>query len=248
MKIALMRCLFMCLLFKLSLIGKAPADQYLSLATLLDNSWWVYLVYSTFAITSFCIYILHQKRQSNLRYQIDLANMKVKRRLIENKNAFLNHSNYLGTYPVQDKHVEMDLIALNAGCFKVSGHYKEFLDRCIAITERHLDNSDFNVKMLADELATCPSALYKKVKLISGRSTNEFIRYIRLRKAAQLLVTGKYNVNETAMLCGFIDLRYFREQFIKLFGIRPSDYMKKHRINLSDSHRHSLLANLFNND
>lgn len=128
-------------------------------------------------------------------------------------------------------------ITLKSDDFKVSNEFKEFLDKCIAITEKHLDNPDFNVKILAEELATSPSLLYRKVKSISGKSTNEFIRYIRLRKGAQLMVNTDYNVNQTALLCGFNDVRYFREQFSKLFGIRPSDYIKKYRGNLSNKHR-----------
>lgn len=128
-------------------------------------------------------------------------------------------------------------ITLKSDDFKVSNEFKEFLEKCIAITEKHLDDPEFNVKVLAEELATSPSLLYRKVKSISGRSTNEFIRYIRLRKAAQLMVNTDYNVNQTAVLCGFNDVRYFREQFSKLFGIRPSDYIKKYRGNLSNKHR-----------
>lgn len=128
-------------------------------------------------------------------------------------------------------------ITLKSEDFKVSNEYKEFLEKCISITEKHIDDPDFNVKTLADELATSPSLLYRKVKSISGKSTNEFIRYIRLRKAAQLMVSSDYNVNQTALLCGFNDVRYFREQFSKLFGIRPSDYIKKYRGNLSNKHR-----------
>ncbi|HTM98689.1 MAG TPA: two-component regulator propeller domain-containing protein [Pedobacter sp.] len=128
-------------------------------------------------------------------------------------------------------------ITLKSEDFKVSNEYKEFLEKCIEITEKHIDDPEFNVKTLADELATSPSLLYRKVKSISGKSTNEFIRYIRLRKAAQLMVSSDYNVNQTALLCGFNDVRYFREQFSKLFGIRPSDYIKKYRGNLATKYR-----------
>ncbi|KQR70188.1 two-component regulator propeller domain-containing protein [Pedobacter sp. Leaf176] len=128
-------------------------------------------------------------------------------------------------------------ITLKADDFKISGEYKQFLDRCIAITEKHLDNPEFSVKILADELAISSSVLYKKVKAISGKTTNEFIRYIRLRKAAQLLINSDYNINQTAIHCGFNDIRYFREQFNKVFGVLPSDYVKKYRKNLSIKHR-----------
>jgi len=120
-------------------------------------------------------------------------------------------------------------ITLKSDDSKVSGEYKEFLEKCIAITEKHLNNADFNIKTLADEIGTSHSALYKKVKSISGKSINEFIRYIRLRKAAELFANSDCNVNEAAFSVGFSDIKYFREQFSKLFGMKPSEYIKKYR-------------------
>ncbi|MNY41834.1 HTH-type transcriptional activator Btr [compost metagenome] len=73
------------------------------------------------------------------------------------------------------------------------------------------------------------SALYKKVKTISGKTINEFIRYIKLRTAAQLFIHSEHNVNQVAFQSGFSDIKYFREQFHKLFGLRPSEYLKKYR-------------------
>ena len=74
-----------------------------------------------------------------------------------------------------------------------------------------------------------PSNLYKRIKSISGQSANSFIRFIRLRKAAEILLTTDSTVYETAYKVGLNDLKYFREQFNKLFGINPSDYIKKYR-------------------
>ncbi|WP_207425862.1 two-component regulator propeller domain-containing protein [Pedobacter sp. SYSU D00535] len=112
---------------------------------------------------------------------------------------------------------------------KVSPEYKEFLEKCISITEKHLDNDDFNVKILADEVGMSHSALYKKVKSISGKSVNEFIRFIRLRKAAELFINTDCNVNEGAFQAGFNDIKYFREQFSKLYGMKPSEFIKAFR-------------------
>jgi signal transduction histidine kinase/ligand-binding sensor domain-containing protein/DNA-binding response OmpR family regulator len=128
-------------------------------------------------------------------------------------------------------------ITLKSVDFKVSSEDKYFLERCIVITEKHLDDTEFSVKTIADEMAISTSLLYKKTKAISGKSTNEFIRYIRLRAAARMLINTDKNINETALACGFNDVRYFREQFHKVFGMRPSDYVKKYRRQLSAKHR-----------
>jgi AraC-like DNA-binding protein len=73
------------------------------------------------------------------------------------------------------------------------------------------------------------SGLYQKVKSISGQSLNAFIRSIRLRRAAVLLLTENINVNQAAYQVGIGDIKYFREQFVKLFGMPPSAYIKKYR-------------------
>jgi len=128
-------------------------------------------------------------------------------------------------------------ITFKSDDLKVSPEYKDFLEKCIAITERHLDNPDFNIQILADEVGMSHSALYKKVKSISGRSINEFIRFIRLRKAAGLFINTDCNVNECAFQSGFNDIKYFREQFSKLFGMKPSEYIKKYRKPFNKSYK-----------
>ncbi|TJZ60493.1 response regulator [Sphingobacterium olei] len=119
-------------------------------------------------------------------------------------------------------------ITLQSNNHKVSDEYKEFLQRAIAIVEQHLDNPDFTVKMLAEQIGMSHSNLYKRIKSISGKSANEFIRYIRLRKVAQLLINTDHNINEAAFAAGFSDIKYFREQFQKLFRLKPSEYKRKY--------------------
>ena len=73
------------------------------------------------------------------------------------------------------------------------------------------------------------SNLLRKVKSVSGQPVNIFIRSIRLRKAAELFINTGYSIKETAYTVGIRDIKYFREQFNKLFGMNPSDYIKKYR-------------------
>jgi AraC-like DNA-binding protein len=73
------------------------------------------------------------------------------------------------------------------------------------------------------------SNLYKKIRAISGQSANGFIRSIRLRKAAEMFLKTDCTVSEAAYKVGINDPKYFREQFNKLFGVNPSEYIKKFR-------------------
>jgi signal transduction histidine kinase/ligand-binding sensor domain-containing protein/DNA-binding response OmpR family regulator len=120
-------------------------------------------------------------------------------------------------------------ITLKKNPLKISPEYREFLDKCIAIVESHLDDEQFSIKVLAKEIGMSHSNLYKKVRTISGQSVTGFIRYIRLRKAAELMIKHDCNVNQAAFQVGISDIKYFRTHFNKLFGLNPSEYIKKYR-------------------
>ncbi|MBE7173942.1 MAG: response regulator [Williamsia sp.] len=135
------------------------------------------------------------------------------------------------------QHYFYNEITLQQNTQKISAEYKEFLEKCIAIVEAHLDNEQFGIKNLAREIGMSHSNLYKRVKSISGQSVNAFIRFIRLRKAAELMINTNKNVNEAAFEVGIKDSKYFREQFNKLFGMNPSEYIKKYRKAFGSSYR-----------
>lgn len=120
-------------------------------------------------------------------------------------------------------------ITFGKTAYKVAPDYQQFLDSCIHIVEAHLDNPDFGIKVLAAELHMGQSNLYKKIKSICGQPPTAFIRFIRLRNAAKLLMETDCNITQAALASGFNDLKYFREQFTKLFELRPSDYVKTFR-------------------
>ena len=106
---------------------------------------------------------------------------------------------------------------------------KLFLDQCIQVVENHLYDEQFAINVLAKEMGKSHSALYKKIKQLSGHTVNSFVRMIRLRKAAELLISTNCNVTEAATQVGFNDIKHFRAQFSKLFNCTPSEYIKKYR-------------------
>lgn len=103
-----------------------------------------------------------------------------------------------------------------------------FLQRCENIILAHLHH-EYGIKELAIEIGMSHSALYKKIKSVSGRTANEFMRFVKLRKAAQTLLKEEVNISEVTIIAGFNDVKYFREQFQKEFGMTPSEYVKKYR-------------------
>ncbi|WP_343524844.1 two-component regulator propeller domain-containing protein [Pedobacter sp.] len=113
--------------------------------------------------------------------------------------------------------------------FKISPEYREFLSTCISIIERNIADESFNIKKFSQEIGMSHSGLYRKVKSISGQSIAGFIRFIRLRKSAELMVESNYSIKEIAWEVGINDIKYFRKQFSTLFGMNPSDYIKMYR-------------------
>ncbi|MFD2744680.1 MULTISPECIES: hybrid sensor histidine kinase/response regulator [Sphingobacterium] len=121
-----------------------------------------------------------------------------------------------------------DEITLQPNNHKISKEHRLFLEKSIAIVEQNLDQESFSVKELADQIGMSHSNFYKRIKAISGKSANEFIRFVRLRKVAQILIETDSNVSEAAFAAGFNDIKYFRTQFSKVFGMKPSEFKKKY--------------------
>lgn len=120
-------------------------------------------------------------------------------------------------------------ITLKCATQKISEGDRAFLQKCITNIEENLIETEFNVKTLASDLGMSHSNLYKRIKSTSNLSINSFIRFIRLRKAAELLINTNLNINEAAFRVGINDIKYFREQFNKHFKLTPSEFVKKHR-------------------
>lgn len=123
----------------------------------------------------------------------------------------------------------LDTITLRDDSNKVPVEYKDFLKKCIEIIEANLDNANFTIKIFAQEMGMSHRSLYDKIKNISGQTLNAFIRSVRLRRAAVLMLTENMNIAQAALQVGFEDQQYFRQQFVKLFGMTPSDYIKKYK-------------------
>lgn len=103
---------------------------------------------------------------------------------------------------------------------------EKFLSQIKVVLEKNLGNASFSVENLAESINMSRMQMYRKLKSLTGHTPNKIIRSYRLKKAAQLLKTGHYNVSEVTYMVGYNDLKSFREQFKKEFGVNPSGYEK----------------------
>ena len=93
-----------------------------------------------------------------------------------------------------------------------------------ALVELHLDDGEYGVEQLAQDLCMERTGLYKKLTALTDTTPVAFIRSIRLQRAAALLQEGKLTVNEIAERTGFSSPSYFTKCFKKEFGVLPSEY------------------------
>lgn len=101
-----------------------------------------------------------------------------------------------------------------------------FLQKAIEIVEKHMMNSDFSVELMVKEMSISRSNLYLKIKELTGLSSSEFIRNIRLKRAVQLLEKSDLSVKEIMYMTGFNTASYFSKCFKKQFGVIPSKYVR----------------------
>jgi len=104
---------------------------------------------------------------------------------------------------------------------------EQFLQKAIAIVEKKMSDGDFTVQELSREMGMSRTLLYKKILTLTGKPPLDFIRSLRLKRAALLLGKSQLTVSEITFRVGFKDPKYFRKQFLKEFGVLPSMYLEQ---------------------
>lgn len=105
----------------------------------------------------------------------------------------------------------------------------QFILKALAIIEKQMSNPEFTVENLRQELLISRTSLYKKILSLTGQTPIEFIRKIRLKRAAQLLEKSAHNVTEVAYMVGFNNPKYFARYFKEEFGQLPSQYQQERK-------------------
>jgi AraC-like DNA-binding protein len=112
----------------------------------------------------------------------------------------------------------------------------DFIRKSWQAVSDHITEDDFTAVKLGELLGMSRSSLARAVKAFTGFSTNEFIRYVRLRRAAVLLTEKDLAIKEIVFLVGLKDIKYFRAVFQKHFGMNPSMYIRLYRKEFDREH------------
>ena len=103
----------------------------------------------------------------------------------------------------------------------------EFIEKITLLIEENLSSEKIDINYLSDKMCMSGSTLYRKMKALTGLSTNEYIRKVKMQNAERLLLEGKFNISEIAYKVGMNSTGYFRQCFKEEFGVSPSDYLKQ---------------------
>lgn len=118
-------------------------------------------------------------------------------------------------------------IRLDPSDIEIEASDEVFLKKCISIIEKNLQSEGFSNETLAKILNLSSSSLYRKLKSLTKLSSAEFIRSIRIKRAAQLLEDKNKTVSEVAYEVGFNDMKNFRQVFHKHFNCSPTEFRNK---------------------
>lgn len=105
----------------------------------------------------------------------------------------------------------------------------QFMRKAREVLEQHFDNPDFNAYTFRKEMSMSHSVLYRKLKQLTGKSSNEFIRSYRLKRSAQIIRQNSgLLIAEICIKSGFNDPKYFSQCFKREYKLTPSEYAMKY--------------------
>ena len=104
---------------------------------------------------------------------------------------------------------------------------KSFLEELEKTILSQIDSEETNVEAVAHSIGMSRKSLYRKIKAITGQNINEYIRSVKIKRAAKLISEDGYNISQAAYAVGFSSVKYFRKHFKDQFGMLPSELSKE---------------------
>jgi DNA-binding response OmpR family regulator len=104
---------------------------------------------------------------------------------------------------------------------------EQFMRKVLELVEKNISSTEYTIELMSRDLGMSRTLLYKKILALTGKPPLEFLRSLRLKRAAVLLSKSQMNVSEIAFQVGFNDPKYFSKHFKNEFGVLPSKYVGK---------------------
>lgn len=103
---------------------------------------------------------------------------------------------------------------------------EDLYNKALQFVRENISNSEYNIDRFSQDMCMSRMTLYRKLMSVTGQTPHDFINTIRLKKAAELLLSKKYKVSEVKDLVGFESERNFYRSFKMFYGVTPSNYMQ----------------------
>lgn len=107
-----------------------------------------------------------------------------------------------------------------------------FLQKALQVVEENMQDRNFGVEQFCEKMGMSRHRLFVKIEALARVTLAEFIREVRLKRAAKLLLQNEQSISEVASLVGFSDPRYFRKCFKEQFGVAPANFVERNSKNL----------------
>ena len=172
------------------------------------RTWWAKLIYALVVLMGL----------------LGLTNLYLKKkraRLIAENDARVNR---LFELREEARHQFAESANIDPDKITVNAEEEKLMSQMLKAIEAHIDDEQYNADLLARDVAMSRASLYKKLQTMLGITPTDFIRNVRLKRAAQLLASTQLSINEIADRVGFATPRNFSTQFKKMFGVTPSEY------------------------
>ena len=101
----------------------------------------------------------------------------------------------------------------------------EWLQQAIDYVDKNIADEHYSVEQLSNDLCMSRMTLYRKIQSLTGQKPTEFIRTIRLRRAAELLREGRLTITEISYATGFSSVSYFSRCFRTMYGVAPTQFI-----------------------
>lgn len=124
-----------------------------------------------------------------------------------------------------EKKMRIETITLPTEIVDFKSADEELLEHITRTIEDRMEDSTFNVTMLSEQVNIDTKQLYRKLKLLTGYTPVNYIRQIRMKKAAMLLSQNKFTISEVMYMVGYTNPSYFSKCFVMEFGLTPSQFM-----------------------
>ena len=115
----------------------------------------------------------------------------------------------------------------------ITSQDEALMNKVIKIVEEHMDDGEFTIDDLCEMVGMSRSVFLNKVKSLTGLPPFDFIRDMKMKRAAQLLASGEYMVKEVSFMIGISDTKHFGKIFKITYGMSPQEY-KNQKINSPD--------------